>query len=414
MSRTRTYGMLSTSWQLNQDYTPQGVLVSGTNYPTDRKANGVQKVLTDTNTPGFRKRQAQGEVMMNSMTLQWTRRACPNDQLSFGNHPSWGKRVVSGPLACQWSVPPTRPAWFETRKTDAAARTLLTAHSRVASEDFMSLVTVAEAGKTARMIASPFSGANDLITRMVNRRMSLVKRGMTFALATASAWNEMRFGWTPLLYELSGIWEAYINGTTWEHKPVRKIARSTDKDIKWVSHGNVTVSTTTPGLTEVRMIGNFDHEAKVSSGVLYELLDANFEDATARRMGLRLSDVPASIWELVPYSFVVDRFVDIGKWLNAIVPKPGVKILGSWTTTVDRQLNEHLLKEAKIYVATAPATSYLQAGGTYSEEIHNVSRIANPSLPLLPTVNYRDLNLVQQIDHLAIIMQRLAGLKHRT
>lgn len=277
----------------------------------------------------------------------------------------------------------------------------------------MSLVTVAEAGKTARMIASPFAGANELITRMVNRRSKLVQKGMTFVLATASAWNEMRFGWTPLLYELSGIWEAYINGTTWEDKPVRKVARATDKNIAWESPGNVSVLVP-PGLTEVQMSGSFDHSAKVSSGVLYELQDANFEDATARRMGLRLSDVPASVWELVPYSFVVDRFIDIGKWLEAIVPKPGVKVLGTWTTTVDRQLNTHRVVSAKINVATSPATLYARTGGTYVEEIHNVTRVANPSIPLLPTVNYRDLNLMQQIDHCALIIARLAGLAHRT
>jgi hypothetical protein len=231
--------------------------------------------------------------------------------------------------------------------------------------------------------------------------------------AFASAWNESRFGWKPILYELQGIKEAYINNLVWNEKPLRVVARASDRDIVWDLPNSVDTRAW-PGLTSKTMIANYSHRAKVSSGVLYELHDDSLESATARRMGLRLADVPASLWELVPYSFVVDRFLDIGPWLNAIMPKPGVTVLGSWTTTLDYQLNYHQIAEAKIDVATSPATTYRQSGGDYTEEIQFISRVANPTIPPVPTVNYRDLSLVQQIDHLALITSRLLGLKTRT
>lgn len=277
----------------------------------------------------------------------------------------------------------------------------------------MALVTVAEAAKTAKMIARPFGQANDLISRIADRKLRLLQKGLTAVAAFSSAWNEYRFGWKPILYDLQGIKEAYINGTVWYEKPRRVVARASDRDIVWDLPNSVDTRAW-PGLTSKTMIANYSHRAKVSSGVLYELRDDSLESATARRMGLRLADVPASLWELVPYSFVVDRLLDIGPWLSAIMPKPGVTVLGSWTTTLDYQLNYHVIAEAKITVMTAPQTTYIQSGGDYTEEIQSISRVANPAIPPIPTVNYRDLSLVQQIDHLALITSRLLGLKTRT
>lgn len=350
---------------------------------------------------------------MNPFTVVKTKRSSTSVNFMWGNHPGWGRREMKGTLACYWSVPPVRPTWFNDRISDAQARTIQMALSRVADEDFMSLVTVAEAAKTAKMIARPFGTARDLITRIADRKLRLIQKGLTASAAFSSAWLEYRLGWKPVLYDLQGIKEAYINNLVQHDKPVRIVARAGDRNIVWDSPGNIS-DTAHPGVTSVKMVANYSHRAKVSSGVLYELRDDSLESATARRMGLRLEDVPASLWELVPYSWVVDRFLDVGIWLKAIVPKPGVSILGSWTTTLDYALNYHQILEAKIVVNTPPATTYVQAGGDYTEETQNITRVVNPTAPIAPTVNYRDLNLAQQTDHLAVIIARLVGLKTRT
>lgn len=415
MSRLRSKGFLEKSYVTCRDYNAAGTLQAGFPVTTfdDRKSNGEYQTTTDVVIPNFRIRRANGEVFMNPFSVEKTKRLTSFSDFTFGTHSSWGKRNLQGPLACLWSIPPVRPTWFNQRKIDAQGRTVLSAHSKVAAENFMALVTVAEAAKTASMIARPFGQATDLINRIVNRKLTLLKKGLTLAAASASAWNEYRFGWKPVLYDLQGIREAYVNNLVQHSKPVRIVARASDREIVWDSLNNITDSTRTY-TTNVRMRGNYSHRATVSSGVLYELHDETLESATARRMGLRLSDVPASLWELVPYSFVVDRFLDVGMWLSAIVPKPGVKVLGSWTTTLDYQLNFHTIVEAKIVVSTSPATTYTQSGGEYTEVIQSISRVVNPAIPPLPTVNYRDLSLVQQIDHLALITSRLLGLKTRS
>jgi hypothetical protein len=419
MSRTRTKGSLENAFKRVQDFnapppTGNGAKTSDTTSTITSKSNGEQKIITDEVIPNFRKLVSEGQVLMNPMSLTYNLRKTDYDTLTFdaGLNP-WGKRIISGTLACYWSTPPTFPTWFATRIADAGARTLLRAHAKVAAEEFQGMVTVVEAHKTATSIARPFGQARDLINRILVRRNGLILfKGYTVTKAFVSAWNEYRFGWKPLLLDIQGIHDAYVQSEAFHPKPLRLVARASDSDITWRQlQTNVTAPT---HLTKLTMGASYVRSAKVASGVLYQLTDGSLENATARRMGFRLSDVPASVWELVPYSFIVDRFVDVGQWLKAIVPQPGVQVLGTWTTTVDRQINDHKIIEAQIAANGPPLVTMNQPGGRYSEEIHSVSRSKNPAIPSLPTVNYRALSLTQQIDHFALIMQNLAGLKVRT
>jgi hypothetical protein len=70
------------------------------------------------------------------------------------------------------------------------------------------------------------------------------------------------------------------------------------------------------------------HDVSVRTGILYEL---DHRDV----FGLSFKEIPITAWELVPYSFVIDWFVNAGDYIQAVTPKLGVKVLGSWSTTED-------------------------------------------------------------------------------
>jgi hypothetical protein len=58
----------------------------------------------------------------------------------------------------------------------------------------------------------------------------------------------------------------------------------------------------------------------------------------ADNIGLATKGLITLPWELIPYSFVADWFVNFGDFLQALVPLPGVKQLGSCVVTErDRQ-----------------------------------------------------------------------------
>jgi hypothetical protein len=144
--------------------------------------------------------------------------------------------------------------------------------------------------------------------------------------------------------------------------------------------------------------------------------DENLNDANRRRMGLRLSDVPSALWELVPWSFVVDRFVSVGKWLDAITPKPNVRILGTWTTTVEHIRSKNTLNSISNLVGDSDGLHSVMGygGGSCESSKFNMNRRTNPDIPPLPSINHRELSLTQQQDHLALIYQSLYnfGVKH--
>lgn len=441
--RTRTQDSLSSSYQKNTDYNPNGSVSGSTVYPSSSKSDGEKNVISDTVTPRFNALKSQGTIVMNSLQLDKDKRETNRDSLSFGPHPVWGTRVVEGTLACQWCLPAVKPTWFDTRVSNAKAATLTKAHARIAAADFDTLITLAEARETLQMLRSPLKSSLEMIDRIISRSKRLVgqPKGKTYRRSRAgpngrgstnlvkevnnglhdaksaleSAWLEYRLGMKPLMYDIQRALEAWTKRNDAHDaflRPIRKVARSSEL-VEWLP-GVEAYSTTSnpPGLTApVQMSREVSLSTKVASGVLYEVFDSSWNTATRRSLGVTLSDLPSVAWELVPLSFVVDRFVLVGEWLKAISPKPGVRVLGSWTTTVSKSVATHRVLKATITIGTAPAAVYTCSGGRYREVIHSVTRTANPLLPILPPLNGGDLNWQQLLDHVTLITSRLKGLR---
>jgi hypothetical protein len=247
-----------------------------------------------------------------------------------------------------------------------------------------------------------------LIEKIVKRKARLILSGVEAAQAAATAWNEYRFGWKPLVMDIEGIAKAYHDSTA-HRKPLRLVARASGT----VTHsGREFYLVYPPGVNEAKMVRTFRRDVKISSGVLYELVDKTDQTARQRKTGLRLSDVPASVWELVPWSFIVDRFLTVGDWLQAITPKPYVNFLGSWTSTVDREDLIFDIVEFWVNVTDPVAGSVrLSAGGgSYTERNFRYDRERNPPVPIAPTFNPKSLGVQQQIDHLALTVDKIVGL----
>jgi len=73
----------------------------------------------------------------------------------------------------------------------------------------------------------------------------------------------------------------------------------------------------------------YSHDLSARAGLLIDY------KVGANTYGLSLRDIPGSAWELLPWSFVVDFFFNVGSYVEAIVPSGNVSALASWIV-VDR------------------------------------------------------------------------------
>jgi hypothetical protein len=53
---------------------------------------------------------------------------------------------------------------------------------------------------------------------------------------------------------------------------------------------------------------------------------------------MRLSDIPAAMWELIPLSFMVDWVLNVRQLIAALSPRLGLSVLAEWTTVTDRRI----------------------------------------------------------------------------
>jgi hypothetical protein len=286
--------------------------------------------------------------------------------------------------------------------------------------DVQSLVSVAELGKTLEMLHHPMGKMNDLVNKMIilkkakfeNPRYNLLKAYLKrYPTRTAkevgdaitSAYLEYRYGVKPLMYDIAGI----VNNVT-RARPQSKttyVARAGMRLQTRVTQANTYLGI--PGTTDSRGDCEKFLTNHISAGVLYNIADSSEDSYRRRTLGLNLRDVPIAAYELLPYSFVLDWFLQLGPWLQAVLPKPGIVVRGNWVTNHQIEANTTSNVRADLYVATYPATTYKMGGGSYSEVIETTTRSVNQSLPTLPPVQAKSLSGLHQLDSLGLLYQKL-------
>lgn len=136
-------------------------------------------------------------------------------------------------------------------------------------------------------------------------------------------WCESRFGWRPLVYDIiSSLKALYAADLRRDLLPV------TVHTARGKGYGEKSVTTAITGSTNgLSYTGT--RTSKVEYGVrTYIHYSWSQPDGMLRRMNdFGLFSIPVTLWELVPFSFMVDRIAPVGQWLSALTPKVGVNVL---------------------------------------------------------------------------------------
>lgn len=155
----------------------------------------------------------------------------------------------------------------------------------------------------------------------------------------SKSYLEMRYGWFPLMWDV----ETHIDKVTellrdpWGGAVVRTARGGSCQDSISLSGTSATEMPYLSLIREPSFSWAVSKQSRGSAGVVYLVKPRSNIDDVLGHLGLRLRDVPQTLWELTPLSFVADWAFNIGRFLQAITPVPGIQPYGNWQTTVSTE-----------------------------------------------------------------------------
>lgn len=238
---------------------------------------------------------------------------------------SWDNHLVAKPISLNH---------LPTSGSQAANRALTRILEKIRSEDSQAsgLISLGEFRETVAMLRSPYKGARDLISKHLSRcekvydrslrgrklreyprnQVGRIRREITDAVA--QSWLETMFGLLPLISDVEDIAKAVT--TFFDDEPKTALrSRSWDTFEDSGSLG-------TNSLAQLETFGTYkrvtEHRVQYSVGMRPPRAALGSAERLTDLLGFRASEFVPAIWELIPWSFLVDYFVGIGNLLEAV------------------------------------------------------------------------------------------------
>lgn len=372
------------------------------------------EVMYDIVTPGWMSLVKLGKILNNPVSRKKVVRLCVPRTLEFVQtlpppSPNATKDTYTGEIGAYWDryIADTRFVEADLfSRSKALQLAAISARQRVNPVFIQGITTLVEFPKTIKMIA-------EAVRSLRTIRKNIVKGNLGGALAalgtrapkgiSASSWLkksandrwlELRYGWGPMVYDVQGAMKAlnperefHVRGTA-RGKFTNNATKVTDviRDNTW--YGKWTIRFEQTETLEARA---------------YVLYTADLAFQSVRDFGL--TELPLTAWELVPYSFVVDWFVNVGDWLEAVTPKLGVKILAEGTVL---KRTSAITRTRRSWVQQTVSGNSYAMGGTFlgsSDSQTTTEYIRTPGFGDLlsyPPVNVK-LNVKRAVDAIALL-----------
>lgn len=331
--------------------------------------------------------------------------------LGFWNRSGlYGSLETDSPLSPTFDAPEVLGISSDEELRDVAT---VNARLNVIKAESLALVTIAELSKTKQMLLQMVgdlgqamklvrsNASKDDVLRVLRRsrrkhgrkigsssnKGSLLTTGWV-SKTVASRWLEIRYGWMPLFYDIQGTLKA-LTGDHHRLNTARGFA-------------NDSVSITTPKSMNSPFWGfNYNEtvtlEKRFRAYILYE---AELEGFHLQKLGFL--QVPASGYEVVPFSFVLDWFINLGDWLDAMSPRTGVTIKNSGYV-VSKVYS--CVREITQFVPGTLITATGVTGSYDTVSIRTKKRV--PFLPPLPLPRFNvRMNWTRVTDAIALIRQQ--------
>lgn len=370
---------------------------------------GTYARCRDNSTRGFAKARANNDVViLNDCEILKTTRTFIPGRIEIPFQYGFGI-VVSGDLSSYNSGLFT-PKADPNKDVQPETAILIKAYAKVSKDAVMSGEALNDLDKTVGMLRRPFERAARLLFEIGQTRakLGLKKTAVSLARATAGAWLEHRYGWGPIVKDIADICDiAQKKRLKCDRK--RLVARAGTSFV-FKNEGVWDPAYIIPGLLAGK--GSYTKSAKVQcdAGVIYDVIGRDSSMDLALSLGITARDIPATVNEIIPFSFVYDWFVGVGDWLQAITPIPGVVFRGNWVTTVRYDILEQSGEVA--YPPSQPPNPlqhYSGSFGSSSTETMTFLRLCNQELPNHPVPTVEALSTLHQVDAMALLISPLLG-----
>lgn len=340
------------------------ILNDGSTYlPMGTETQAVKSNWTNTatfgeNLKGWRQLLRDGQSATTSLSGSKATVRVQTGKLEFTSNFGVERRASLGGIIGNLSVqPPASPAALNETKANAEALGRFATKVVSARSAIQGGVVVGELGQTLRMIKNPARGLRRLVDdwlgvarrlRSARRIGSLAAHRRAVAQNLADSWLEYAFGWKPLLNDVRDGCKALDSYHAGQPLAVKRVT-STAKTSEFVSEAS---SIQGAGLASWKETSRtMSHVLVIYRGaVRVKPIDPKQMDPAL--FGFSPEQFLPTAWELIPYSFLIDYFTNIGDivygwsslicqlaWCNRTARKTYVVTRGA---SCDKSLNSNL------------------------------------------------------------------------
>lgn len=361
---------------------------------------------TDTVNPAWRRRIANGEIINAPFSTTYEKTEPPSfgsysQSLLIKDYTTCSGVKYDGTLhivAPQYRPMGTRVPEFLVKEEvplDVGAIQALAvtnAHANVDVAEMQALATVAEGRKTVQSMASILMRLVSVMRKVRKLDIRALRKELS-RKELADRYMELRYAIRPLIYDARGIAKALER----ESEHIRRTA---------VGYASGSASHTDQVLRSFAYYANawWTRNAQYSVSARAGVLCSVNVDAV-NIWGV--DQAVETLWELTPFSFIVDWFVNVGDTIAAWTPNAGVSQQASWVTVKENftASNTTTTLVAVPWSYTEISQSYSGCTTTHTQKV--TRRVVNPPLSILPSFNMR-LDGYKLTD-LGIILKRMVA-----
>lgn len=221
--------------------------------------------------------------------------------------------------------------------------------SNLNKQNFQGLVFLGELRKTVELLKNPVRAITDYLRKpwrhtetvyrlgkgkkRVTRKISPLKEIIPLGNAGASQYLAYYYGLRNLLYDTERIVKSFEASALVRQRTGSKMRISRSREQTLTLHEGA-------ALTYSAYLEQIEEEVTAEAGILFKPKLTTAAD----ELGFSVYDVPATVFELTPYSFCVDWAVNLSDWLNSFSGELKHEILCQWVkTTVKRKQTNTVL-----------------------------------------------------------------------